>query len=159
MKKIVVYDSYFGNTKLIAETIAQELECETIKVQAFNEEVINSYDLVTIGSPTRAFSPTKEIKSLVKKISRDGPRVAFFDTRVEMNDSVPKFLKFMAKRFGYANDTLEKIARRKKLKAISYSEEFFVKDTEGPLLEKEVERAREFATIIKKNLDQIKVEE
>lgn len=159
MKKIVIFDSYFGNTKIIAETIAEVLECEIIKAQAFNVDVVNTYDLLVIGSPTRAFSPTKEVKDLVKKISKDGPRVALFDTRVEMNDSVPKFLRFMAKRFGYSNDTLEKIIKRKHINSISFSEEFYVKDSEGPLLDGEVEKAKKFAVIIQKNLDQIKLEE
>lgn len=156
MKKIVIYDSFFGNTKLIAETIAEVLECETIKISAFNHDVINTYDLVVIGSPTRAFSPTPEIKQLVKKITQDGPRVALFDTRVMMDETVPRMLKWMAKRFGYSNDTLEKIVRKKHIKSISFSEEFYVKDSEGPLLADEVEKAKKFAVIIQKNMDQIK---
>ena len=107
MKKIVIYDSYFGNTQTIAEAIAKELECDSIKVQIFNEDVINNYDLVVLGSPTRKFGPTKEIKNLAKLIEGHGTKVALFDTRIDVKDELPKILLRMIKKKGYSNDTLE----------------------------------------------------
>lgn len=152
MNKIVIYDSYFGNTSLIAEAIADVLECEHIKVHAFKKEYLHDFDLIVIGSPTRAFSPTSEIKSIFLDIMKLDAQVAVFDTRVPMDDNVPRFLKFMASKFGYSNDTLEKIAKKKNKEMIVGSEKFYVKDSEGPLLETEIEKAKEFAKNIKEKL-------
>lgn len=152
MKKIVIYDSYFGNTKAIAEVIAEELNCECIKVQIFNEDVVNNYDLVVLGSPTRAFRPTKEIESLAKLIKGRGTKVALFDTRADEADEHPKVLKWMMKKFGYSNDTLEKNLRKKHVPIIIYSGEFFVKDKEGPLKDEEIEKAKLFGRAIAANV-------
>lgn len=152
MKKLVIYDSYFGNTATIAEKIANELNCDHIKVHAMKKEMINDYDLVVIGSPTRAFQATKEIKAVVKEIKRLDIQVAFFDTRVKMDDKVPRFLKFMASKFGYSNDTLEKIAGKKNIKLIVPSGEFYVQDSEGPLFEQEIDKAKQFADDILEKL-------
>jgi flavodoxin I len=148
MKKIVIYDSYFGNTQTIAEAIAKELECDSIKVQIFNEDVINNYDLVVLGSPTRKFGPTKEIKNLAKLIEGHGTKVALFDTRIDVKDELPKILLRMIKKKGYSNDTLEKILRKKHVPIVIYSGEFLVGDKEGPLKEGELEKASEFGLAI-----------
>jgi flavodoxin len=153
MKKVVVYDSYYGNTATIAEKIAKELECEHIKVHACKKEVVNDYDLVVIGSPTRMFTATKEIKEIVKAIHNPAVKIVLFDTRVEDGEKIPKFLRTMSKKFGYSNDSLEKILQKKGLETFVESEAFYVGDTEGPLLETEVEKAVVFAQkIIGKNI-------
>ena len=153
MKKIVIYDSYFGNTEKIAKVVAQELDCECIKVQIFNFDVINNYDLVVLGSPTRAFKPTKEIVSLAKLIKGRGTRVALFDTRVDEADEIPKILRWMMKKYGYSNDTLEKILRKKHVPIVIWSGEFYVSDKEGPLKEDELKKAKEFGSAIALNLN------
>ena len=153
MKKIVIYDSYFGNTETVAKTIAEVLECDCLKVQKFNETVVNNYDLVVLGSPTRAFKPTKEITNLAKMINGHGTKVALFDTRVDEADDLPKVLRWMIKKYGYANDTLEKILRKKHVPIVIYSGEFFVEDKEGPLKEEELDKAKEFAQAIADNLN------
>ena len=152
MKKIVIYDSFFGSTKEIAEAIALELECDSIKVQLFNEEVINNYDIVVLGSPTRKFKPTKEIENLAKKIEGNGTKVALFDTRFDEADELPKTTLRKIKKHGYSNDKLEMILRKKHVPIVIYSGEFFVSDKEGPLKEKEIEKAKEFAVAIRNSL-------
>ncbi len=66
---------------------------------------------------------------------------------IDKTDS--NFLKFMEKRFGYSNDTMEKIMRRKKAPKVKY-DKFFVEDSEGPLSDGEIERAKEFARYLVK---------
>ena len=153
MKKLVIYDSYYGNTAVIAEKIAQELECEHVKVHAIKFEHINDYDLLVIGSPTRMFSPTKEIKKCVKAIKKNNIKVALFDTRVKLDEKVPKFLKVMANKFGYCNDTLEKVLTKKAITPIVDSGMFYVQDSEGPLFETEIENAVKFTKSIKEKIN------
>jgi len=149
MKTLVVYDSYFGNTAVIAETIAKELECEHIKVHAFNMDILDSYDNIIVGCPTRAFRPTKEIVSFIKKLDNGFKNIAVFDTRVPMTDEVPKFLRIMANKFGYANDTMEKILVKKRVNLAQKSGAFFVSGNEGPLLDDEIDKAKEWANSFK----------
>ena len=145
MKKIVIYDSYFGNTAAIAEAIASTLECDFVKVHVCQPKLINEYDVIVIGSPTRAFSSTKAIKKLVKEITSNKVKIAFFDTRLLINEETPKILAKLASKFGYSNDSLEKIILKKGLVNSIDSGEFFVGDNEGPLLDDEVEKARTWA--------------
>ncbi|MEX1126227.1 MAG: flavodoxin, partial [Acidimicrobiia bacterium] len=62
MKALVVYESMFGNTKLIAEAVAggltRHLDVETVEVgqkPVFGPGV----DLVVVGGPTHAFGMTR----------------------------------------------------------------------------------------------------
>lgn len=147
MKKIVVYDSFFGNTAVIAEEIGKALGEDTlvIKVHALKLEMINDYDLIVIGSPTRAFSCTKEIKAFTKKIeAKDSLKIAVFDTRMRIDEKTPKILKVLEKRFGYSNDTIDKILLKKGITPTIPSEGFYVTGNEGPLEDSEMNRSAEW---------------
>lgn len=142
MKAIVVYESFFGNTSLIADAIAEELGCMKIKAHSFRTEMINDYDCIVIGAPTRKFTVSKEIKECLTQISNHGSKVVVFDTRMEFTDSEPKLLRFLVKRFGYATDTMEKILKKHKIETCISSTGFYVDGREGPLREGEIERAK-----------------
>ena len=149
MKTLVIYDSYFGNTALIAETVAKELNCQHIKVHSFKKEMVNDYDTIIIGSPTRAFSPTKDIKNLVKSIRRLDAVVAIFDTRIDVEKDGPKILRFLVARFGYSNDSIEKMLQKKGIDLALPPGAFYVQDSEGPLGEEELTKAKEWIKPLK----------
>ena len=149
MKVLVVYDSYFGNTAIIAETIAQELNSEHIKVHSFNTDTINKYDCIIVGTPTRAFKATKEITKLVKKIERLDVKIALFDTRMNVDEVDSKLLRFLTSKFGYATDSLEKILKKNNISLAAPSNAFYVQDSEGPLVDGEIERAKEWVNSFK----------
>ena len=106
MKSLVVYYSRTGTTKFVAETIAAELgsDIEEI-VDLKNREgrlnymgaagdasrgketkigsikrVPSDYDLIVIGSPIWAWSPTPAIRTYVKNNNLSGKNVALFFT-------------------------------------------------------------------------------
>lgn len=58
---IVVYDSWSGNTRQIAEEIADVLDCPAIPVDEAGECVMADYDLIVVGSPVHGGMPTGEI--------------------------------------------------------------------------------------------------
>lgn len=155
MKKLVIYDSYFGNTAVIAETIAKELDCQHIKVHAFKTEMVNDFDCIIVGSPTRAFSATKEIKQLLKKISNTDVKLALFDTRIHITEETPKPLKMMVNKFGYATDTMEKIVMKKGMNLCSESGKFYVLDSEGPLDEQSIQGAINWVKSIKEKNNEL----
>lgn len=60
-KAIVVYDSWSGNTELIAEAMAEEMKCPAVQVKNINEFVMADYDLIVVGSPVHGGMPTGEV--------------------------------------------------------------------------------------------------
>lgn len=148
MNILIVYDSYFGNTQEIAETIYNEIKNgNTIKLIKASEVEKSDHldkDLIIIGSPTRAFSPTKQITNFTKSIPKSiNAKFAVFDTRMQVDEIGNGFLSFLSGTLGYANDTLEKILKRKGIKSNTCN--FYVSQSEGPLLNKETEKAKDFA--------------
>lgn len=157
MKTLIIYDSFFGNTEKIAVSIGKALgtakTVTTIKVDKFKDSMLEGIDYLIIGSPTRGFSPTPSIKSFLKKIPTtglSGIKVAAFDTRIPMGDNVPGFLRFMVKIFGYADKPILDLMLKKGGQETVPSEGFFVKDSEGPLADGELDRAAGWAKKIKK---------
>lgn len=139
MKCLVVYESIFGNTKKVAEMICETVGEECSIKHVDNIEIDEVFDLIFIGSPTRAFKPTKNIVGFVKRLPlfQNAKKVALFDTRFDINKHDSKLLKYMVRKFGYSNDTLTKLCNKDGIIVIGEPGEFFVDDTEGPLGEEE----------------------
>jgi len=152
MKALVVYDSYFGNTEKTAQAIGAALGTKknvtVVKVDQAESAMLEGVDILIVGSPTRAFSPTPAIKSFLKKIPANGLsgiKVAAFDTRIRIGDNVPGFLRVMARWFGYADQPMQTLLRKKNGQETVAPQGFFVKDSEGPLEDGELERAAAWA--------------
>jgi flavodoxin I len=150
-EKLVVYDSYFGNTEKVAQGIAEAIGGQSKKVNSLSEEDLTGLKVLFVGSPTRAFRPTPAILTFIKSLepaSMRGVKAAAFDTRFPKDQADSGFLRLLISLFGYAD---KKIAKRLKNQGATLaieSEGFGVTDTEGPLIEGEIERAREWATQI-----------
>jgi flavodoxin len=145
MKSLVIYGTYFGNTEKIAQTIADQLETEAVNVKEFKKEMLDDIDLLVVGSPTRAFRPIDSINEFLSELPNlDGKKVAAFDTRVNVDIINSKLLKFLAKIFGYAAEPILKKLVKKGGEKVLEPDGFCVKDSEGPLLDGEIERAKEW---------------
>jgi len=152
MKALVVYDSVFGNTEQIAQAVGGALgspeEVETRRVSEVEAEQLTKVDILVVGSPTRAFSPTPAIKKLLGSIPRhglEGVKVAAFDTRIALSDVDSAILSLFVKLFGYAAKPIANRLEKKGGERTVPPEGFFVEGTEGPLKEGELERAAEWA--------------
>jgi len=157
MKVLIVYDSIFGNTEKIALAISNSLgskeNVETFRVSAIKSEQLVELSLLIVGSPTRAFRPTKAITNFLKKISSNGlkgVKVAAFDTRISPADVNSRFLNILVKLFGYAAKPIADKLEKKGGELIISPEGFFVKGTEGPLKDGELERAADWVKLITK---------
>lgn len=149
MKALVVYDSVFGNTEKVAQAMGEALsahaEVATRRVGDVTPEELTQVDWLVVGSPTRAFSPTPDTKKLLGAIpgkGLQGTRVAAFDTRIAVEETNSGFLKFMVSIFGYAAEPMAKRLLRKGGTQAMAPEGFFVNDSEGPLRDGELERAK-----------------
>lgn len=149
---MIVYDSFFGNTEKIAQAISDSLKSEdnveTFRVSDIKPEQLLGVKLLIVGSPTRAFKPTKAILDLLNRIPSkglEGVKVAAFDTRISTVDANSRILNILVKQFGYAAEPIGEKLKKKGGRLIITPEGFFVKDSEGPLKDGELERARVWA--------------
>jgi flavodoxin len=152
MKALIVYDSFFGNTEMIAKAIGNALgspnDVSICRVSDANQEQLIGVKIFIVGSPTRAFSPTPAIKSFLNRLPRkslEGVKVTAFDTRMKIDEKMPGILQFFAGIFGYADKPILNGLIKKGGKQVIPSEGFFVLGSEGPLADGELERAAEWA--------------
>lgn len=159
MRARVVYESMFGNTKLVAEAVADglssRLTVDVVEVGAAPTS-LDGVELVVVGGPTHAFGMTRQrtrddarrqgeqtghpvgstavgMREWLEEVrpGSAGVAAAAFDTRVD-KPRVP----------GSAARGADKRLRRRGLRTIARPESFWVTGTYGPLREGEVERAR-----------------
>jgi flavorubredoxin len=150
-KVIVVYESKYGNTKLVAETIIEGMR-QVKGVEAFLSEVkevdiskIPSYDAILVGSPNHIGGPTRGIKKFIDKLGKlnlGEKRFAVFDTY--LGKDFEKAVKKMEKRINEKAPGLKMIASGLSIR---------VQGMEGPIAEGELPKCKEFG---KKLSNQIK---
>lgn len=157
MKNLVIYDSQYGNTKKVAKAIGSALsnglDVKIVHVAEVELEDLDGIDTLIVGSPTQQLSATAAIKSWLDNLpagSLVGVRAAAFDTRFTQEKiNEIKILSFFVSIFGYGAKPIAKRLVRKGADLILEPEGFYVADTEGPLLEQELERAAAWAVQIR----------
>lgn len=156
MNTVVVYDSQYGNTKRIAQTITDTLHAfglaQAIRVDQVHPIELQRVDLLIVGSPTQGFRPTLAMQSFLGNVSAQllgGMAVARFDTR--FRGSLWKHS---------AAPRLDRQFRTMGVEPIVPPESFFVKamKKEGPLLAGEVERAATWARTLFNKVEALRSE-
>lgn len=155
MKALVIYDSAYGNTAQIAETIGSTLAAQAdVAVRRVGEllpEELRGLHLLIVGSPTQGFRPTPAITNFLKEITANalnGVRVAAFDTRIAASDIKPAIFRFIVKLGGYAAEPIARLLQRQGGELIAPPAGFLVTAKEGPLKAGERERAADWARSI-----------
>ena len=156
MKSLVIFDSQFGNTERVAQSIASALgsqgEVDVIHVKDVHPEHLTGIHCLIVGSPTQRFRPTAAISNFLKNLPEDclkGIRVSAFDTRLtEEEINKVGILAFFVRIFGYAAKPISTQLKKKGGELILSPEGFYVDGMEGPLLDGELERAAEWAESI-----------
>ncbi len=165
MNVLIVCESMFGNTRAAADAVADGLRSEGAAVVVGDvtevpPAVPDGTDLLVIGGPTHAFSMTREntrqdalrqvdapgggrkasfgIREWIATASPDADvRVVTFDTRVK-KAFVP----------GSAAKSAARALEERGFAHAERGETFWVKDTPGPLLDGELERARAWGQVL-----------
>ena len=137
MKPCVIYDSLHGNTEKIARAIGSAIgeEVPVLPAGDVTPSKLGGYDLLVFGAPTHGGRPKEALRNLLNDIPASmmvGTRVAAFDTRVPI-----KWVRI----FGYAAPRIARKLKKMGATLVGKPEGFFVSETEGPLLDGEVERA------------------
>ena len=150
MNVLIVYFSKFGNTRKVAETIAESLGAAG-SVRVISSDQLAASDLadaglVVMGSPTHRMNLPEAVRpvfdALPRRVLRD-TRVAAFDTSYKMS----RWLAHLT-----AARKLAKKLRKLGGKQIVPPETFHVMEREGPLYEGELERAKGWAASIRGQL-------
>jgi len=152
MRSLVVYDSVFGNTELIAQEIARvlppEKETPLVRVSEFDPTLLSAVELLIVGSPTRKFRPTEAIDNFVKAMPARklaGVKIAAFDTRFSLEDIRSSAVRFVVRIGGYAAKQIAEQLMKKGGELILPPEGFLVVGEQGPLKPGELERAGQWA--------------
>ena len=141
MKVVIVYDSVYGNTEKIAKAIGGAItsEVKVLRVGEADPSELKTIDLFILGSPTQRGRPTPAIRDFLNNIpelSLQGINIAAFDTRISTK---------LVGIFGYAAGRIAGNLKGKGGTLIASPEGFFVRSTQGPLREGELERAASWA--------------
>ena len=156
MKGIVVYDTSHGNTKKIAETIAETLKESGIEVDLFdvkNVKKLNAedYNFLVLGSPTRFGTMSFSIRSFLGKVKNEEwmnkPFIAF-DTENPEN---------VEKKQGSAAEKIAEKLIEKKMNQLLPGLKALVFEMKGPLKEGEIERTKDYARELATKLKEEKV--
>ena len=144
IKGIVVYDTSYGNTKKIAETITETLkesgmEADLFSVKNVKKPNAKDYNFLVLGSPTRFGTMSFGIRFFLRKVNGEEwmnkPFVAF-DTELPEN--------MEHKEWSAAEKIAERLRDKKMDQALPVLK-VAVLGQKGPLQEGEIERTKDYA--------------
>jgi hypothetical protein len=162
MKAIVVYESYWGNTAAVAKAIAEGLgpDARALSTTEATGAVVADAELIVAGSPVIAFGlPTEKMRESIRANPGKAPappdlshpslrtwldglakgygRAAAFETRVKLSPggATSKIIDGL-KNAGYT--------------PVAEAQRFIVKGKFGPLLDGELDRARQWGADLAK---------
>ena len=141
-KVIVVYESKYGNTKLVAEKIVEGMRevsgTETVlnELKEVDKNRLAEFDAILVGSPNHMGRPTGGTKGFINelgKLNLTGKAVAVFDT-------------YLGKDYEKAVKKMEKQISEKApgLKLAAPGLSIRVEGMKGPITEGELPKCKEF---------------
>jgi flavodoxin len=144
VKVLVVYDSKYGNTKIVAENIleglkqVQGIDADIGYAKEVDSQRIFSYDALILGAPNHMARPSRTMKKFVDKLAELDLKVksvAIFGTYSGRARTVDRAVKKMEK-------IVEKTLPN--LKLLSPSLSVRVKGVTGPVAEGELPKCQDF---------------
>lgn len=139
MKALILYQSLFGNTSIVAKNLAkgihfQGIESDCTEINEIKLENIQDYDFIAIGGPTHDLGISKEMNNFLSKLQSlklVGKYGFSFDTRLA---------SFMNKKiwFTFENSAAKRIEAKMKsmkMKIVKSHESAVVQSKKGPLKE------------------------
>ena len=152
MAALVVFDSIFGNTEMVARAVAEVLStagpARTLRVSEVEAGHLEGVTLLVVGSPSHAFGASPGLQAWLARLPPgrcEGIRVAAFDTRIDATSIRNPISAFLARRSRSAAADVEKRLRHLGGSPAGPAEGFVVQQKTGPLREGETDRARQWA--------------
>ncbi len=149
MKGIVVFDTSYGNTQKIGETLAETLKESGVDADLFDVKNLKNlsgkdYDFLILGSPTRFGTMSFTVKSFLGKVKSEqwaNKPFAAFDT--ENPENIEKS-RLENKNWSAAEKIAEKL-REKKMNQLLPVLKAKVIGEKGPLVDGEIELTKNYA--------------
>jgi hypothetical protein len=168
MRALIVFESIYGNTRAVAEAIGQGLQpigdVAISPVHDVADDAVGQADLLVVGGPTHmhgmatslsrrhAAQAAKEdgaelepgaerepsLRQWLAELAGGGRRAAAFDTRLDRSPTMT----------GVAARGIARRLRRRGYELVADPQSFLVEDSEGPLVDGELERAREWGAAL-----------
>jgi flavodoxin len=141
-RALVVYDSKYGNTKLVAEKIAEgiraagEIETKVSFLEDVDVGKIPGYDILVIGAPNHYSKPSNRASEFIRKLEGldlGDKKIAAFDTCLRKQEG---------KAFGKIEKDIHDIEPGAQLVAPGLS--ILVGGVKGPILDGELPKCEEF---------------
>ncbi len=147
-RAVIVYESVYGNTKRLAETICNGIvsagvECTIRKTGEIHTDELTNYDAILLGAPNHNQAPAMNLTRFIDRASivvLNGRMGAVFDTHTGGNRDVAAVI-------------LERLVAEK-LHGLELIGRFSAKveGRRGPVAEEDLTRAREFGVGIARAL-------
>jgi menaquinone-dependent protoporphyrinogen IX oxidase len=153
LKGIVVYDSYFGNTRRVAETVVEQIRADghEAELRSVREDYPSppQGDFMFVGSPIRFGGVTGRTKRFVKRLDlatwKDKPMAVFATVASPPNGEVTEKQKENYEKWALrAAPKLRDMARARGLNTVDLVLSVGVKDQRGPLVDDGLENTKQF---------------
>jgi flavodoxin len=151
MKGIVVFDSVYGNTKQVAEAIAEQIRTDGHSADTLNlgerEAKKVEADFMFVGSPTRMGRMTKKAKGFVEGLDVEywkSRPIVTFDTVGPVPEDGEKRKKWLERVTKSAATRMQELARERGLSAHPEVLHVAVTGFKGPLASDALDMARDF---------------
>ena len=112
MNSCVVYFSRTGNTKRLAEALAEATKTPIFDLASVQTSAIENCDILILGTPVEGSRPAKETVAFIEKmVQTQGKKVTLFCTyRVFGNERTMKNMEKMLASKGY--QTIAKVSKK-----------------------------------------------
>lgn len=152
MKGIVVYDTYYGNTKKVAEAIADQIraqghEAELRSLREKHESPPDG-DFMFIGSPIRFARVSRRTRRFVRKIDRESwrnkPMAIFVTVAPPLSEPTDEKKKASVQKWVYSGGPkLRDLGKVRDLNVVDKVLHVSVKNSRGPLVDGWVDQVNE----------------
>jgi len=152
MKALILFRSYYGNTKHIAEGIAKELGGQGVEtiLQDLRRKLpdLGDIDMILLGAPTRMARVTRKALRVLKRLRKKGyteKPIAIFDTYGPIPTNPEKLEKGKKWLYPGAAGIMHLTAKTLGLNVHPETLRCEVREMKGPLADNELEKATAFA--------------
>lgn len=148
-KAVVIYDSKYGNTRSVAERVAEimrdrgNVEASIYFVNDVDVNQLPSFDIIVLGTPNHWGRLTKKFKKMISElegVDLSGKKIALFDTCFEPEEG---------KATGSMEKRILKVAPN--VQFLSPHMSVVVDRAKGPIAEGEMSKVDKFAERIATN--------
>ena len=152
MKALILYRSYHGNTRQVAEALAGEItglgHQAIVRDLRLRLPALQDIDCVLIGAPTRMARATWKARRALRRLRRKGFKakpLVIFDTYGPLPEDPLQLEKDRKWFYPGAAGMLQTKAQKLKLNVFPQTLRCLVQGAKGPLQDGEAEKAAQFA--------------